>query len=62
MDGVAVFQELRNLREDVPVLLMSGYNQQDAVSRFAGKGPAGFLQKPFTLDQLVEKLRSILPA
>jgi len=61
LDGEAVFRERRAIRQNLPVLLMSGYNEQDAVSRFAGKGLAGFLQKPFTVDQLMEKLRSILP-
>jgi CheY-like chemotaxis protein len=62
LDGEAVFRELRTIRQSLPVLLMSGYNEQEAVSRFAGKGLAGFLQKPFTVDQLMEKLRSILPS
>jgi hypothetical protein len=26
---------------------MSGFNEQDAVSAFTGKGLAGFIQKPF---------------
>src|SRR5688572_21058336 len=47
LDGEAVFRELRELRADLPVLLMSGYNEQEAIARFAGNGPAGFLQKPF---------------
>ena len=42
------------------VLLMSGFNEQDAVSRFAGKGLAGFLQKPFTPEALQAKLRAML--
>ncbi len=60
MDGEAVFRELRTARSDVPVLLMSGYNEQDAIARFAGKGLSGFLQKPFTVEQLIEKLRHVL--
>jgi hypothetical protein len=39
---------------------MSGYNEQDAIARFAGKGLAGFLQKPFTVDGLREQLRSVI--
>jgi len=31
----------------VVVILSSGYNQQDATNRFAGKGLAGFIQKPY---------------
>jgi PAS domain S-box-containing protein len=60
LDGQAVFQKLRDLRPDVPVLLMSGYNEQEAISRFESKGLAGFLQKPFTVEKLAAKLRSIL--
>ena len=41
---------------------MSGFNEQEAIARFAGKGLAGFLQKPFTLPSLREKLQQILPA
>jgi CheY-like chemotaxis protein len=42
------------------VLLLSRYNEQVAVSRFVGKGLAGFLQKPFTLEALIEKVHEIL--
>jgi len=60
MDGVDAFREIRALDEQIPVLLMSGYNEQDAVMRFAGKGLAGFLQKPFTVEMLRERLMSVL--
>jgi two-component system, cell cycle sensor histidine kinase and response regulator CckA len=60
MDGVDAFREIRSIDENVPVLLMSGYNEQDAVVRFAGKGLAGFVQKPFTVEMLRERLMSVL--
>ena len=60
MDGVDAFREIRGFDERVPVLLMSGYNEQDAVMRFAGKGLAGFVQKPFTVELLRERLMSVL--
>jgi len=60
MDGVDAFREIRSLDETMPVLLMSGYNEQDAVMRFAGKGLAGFVQKPFTVEMLRERLMSVL--
>src|SRR5450755_503409 len=60
MDGVEAFREIRALDDRVPVLLMSGYNEQDAVTRFAGKGLAGFVQKPFTVEMLRERLLSVL--
>ncbi len=59
LDGNATFTELRRLDPEIRVLLMSGFNEQDAVHRFAGKGLAGFIQKPFKLETLLTKLQSI---
>ena len=52
MTGEECFRELRRLRPGITVVLTSGYNEQDATNRFAGKGLAGFIQKPFTLEGL----------
>jgi FixJ family two-component response regulator len=42
----------------VPIVLTSGYNEQEATDDFAGRGLAGFLQKPFRYDDLVTMLRA----
>ena len=60
MNGEETFRELRRIRPGVRVLLTSGYNEQDATNRFAGKGLAGFIQKPFQMDKLLAKVRDIL--
>ena len=60
LDGTATLTELRRIRPDVRVLLMSGFTEHDAVDRFAGKGLAGFLQKPFRSDDLRTALRTML--
>ncbi len=60
MDGDACYRELRRIRPDVKVILASGYNQAELVARFAGKGIAGFMQKPFRLDTLADKIREAL--
>ena len=60
MDGEQTFAELRRLRADVRVVLMSGFNQQEALVRFTGKGLASFLQKPFTVDALRVTLQTAL--
>jgi len=61
MDGSACFSALRQIQPDISVILSSGYNEQDATNRFAGKGLAGFLQKPYSLKQLTEKVKSVFP-
>ena len=60
MDGAEAFAELRRIRPDVPVVLMSGFNEQEALVRFAGKGIASFIQKPFAVDSLRTVIRSVL--
>jgi two-component system cell cycle sensor histidine kinase/response regulator CckA len=62
MDGEDTFREIHRIDPRIPVILSSGYNEQEAVQRFVGKGLAGFLQKPYQLSQLRHKLREILEA
>ena len=61
MDGDEAFRLIRKLRPEARVLLMSGFNEQEALARFAGKGLAGFIQKPFAYHALREKLQEIFP-
>jgi len=60
LDGEETFREMRRRHPDVRVILCSGYNEQDATQRFAGKGLAGFIQKPFNMAVLKEKLIDVL--
>ena len=46
---------LKRIDPNVKVLLTSGYNEVEAVHRFAGKGLAGFIQKPYTAAALARK-------
>lgn len=60
MDGEEAFREIRNIDPNVPIVLCSGYNEQEATQRFADKGLAGFIQKPFSMAALREKLTEVL--
>jgi PAS domain S-box-containing protein len=60
LDGEACFRLLQEQKPDVKVVLTSGYNEQDVVNLFAGKGLAGFLQKPFSSGDLLNKIREVL--
>lgn len=62
MDGQSCFRALREINPDVRVILSSGYNEQEATSRFVGKGLAGFVQKPYSANQLAETLQAVLEA
>jgi two-component system, cell cycle sensor histidine kinase and response regulator CckA len=60
MDGGEAFVEIRRIRGDVPVLLASGFNEQDATAGLMSQGLAGFVPKPFRLAALRAKLREAL--
>jgi len=60
LDGAETFRKLRTLNPNLKVILTSGYNEQDATSRFVGKGLAGFIQKPFMLRDLEAMMRRTL--
>ena len=60
LNGEEVFRKMRLINPDVPVILMSGYNEQELTSRFVGKGLAGFVQKPLRPTVLLSKIRAII--
>lgn len=59
LDGEACFSEMRRISPQVKVIMTSGYSEQDVTSRFAGKGLAGFVQKPYKLTDLLPKLMDV---
>jgi signal transduction histidine kinase len=60
MDGAEAFQELRRMNPEVSVVLTSGYNEQDATESFAGKGLAGFIQKPYRPQELLTRVYEVI--
>jgi two-component system, cell cycle sensor histidine kinase and response regulator CckA len=59
-NGEETLRELRKESADVPVILMSGYSERELRQRFAGQGVAGFLQKPFTRQDLIDRVNAAL--
>jgi signal transduction histidine kinase/CheY-like chemotaxis protein len=60
LGGREVFEELRRIRPGVRVVLSSGYDREETVRRFGAEGISGFLQKPYTMTDLAEKLSTAL--
>ncbi len=60
LDGEETFRQMRQVSPNVRVILTSGFNRQEAVTRFTGKGLAGFIQKPFELTNLTQTIRSVV--
>ena len=60
LSGEQTFEELRRMDPTVRVLLSSGYSEAEATRRFVGRGLAGFIQKPYRPEQLVDAVRRAL--
>lgn len=60
MSGEETLGHLKRINPNVRVLLMSGYSEQEAGNRFNGKGVSAFMQKPYTPQDLQEKLNEVL--
>lgn len=58
-DGIEAFKEIMKIRNDVPVLLSSGYSEPEISSRFNDWRYAGFIQKPYRISDLGFKISSV---
>jgi signal transduction histidine kinase/CheY-like chemotaxis protein len=60
LDGEEALRRMRVLNPQLRVILTSGFNEQAIIDRFAGRGLAGFLPKPFSVDMLLGMVRDAL--
>ena len=60
MGGGQTYDALKQLSPDIKVLLSSGYSISGEASEILARGCNGFIQKPFNMKQLSEKMRAIL--
>ncbi len=60
MNGGELFDKLKSLNPDVKIILSSGYSIDGEARQIINRGCKGFIQKPFTMSQLGEKIRDVL--
>jgi CheY-like chemotaxis protein len=60
MDGEETFDRLREIREDVHVVMCTGFVAHERLERMLHAGLSGFLRKPIAPEDLVGYVRSIL--
>lgn len=60
MGGREVYERLKEIDSNVKVLLSSGYSINDQAAEILDRGCDGFIQKPFKLGELSNKLREII--
>ena len=60
LNGIELAQQLRTTRRDLRVLFMSGYTDTAIVRNGLLSDSTTFLQKPFTPEELLRKLRTVI--
>jgi len=60
MNGKDTYAELKRINPKVKVLLVSGYSLNKQIEELMEIGCNGFIQKPFDIVQLSQKLREVL--
>jgi PAS domain S-box-containing protein len=60
LSGSEVFDRLLEVNPQVKVLLSSGYSLAGQAEEIMSRGCSGFIQKPFSLEQLSKKIRLVL--
>ncbi|MCP4728298.1 MAG: PAS domain S-box protein [bacterium] len=60
MNGVEAFNELKKIKSDVKVFIMSGFSQDEKSSEVLSKGALGFIQKPARLFELTRIISDTL--
>ena len=60
LGGGETYDALKSMNPDVKVLLSSGYSSAGQATEILQRGCNGFLQKPFNIGALSEKIREIL--
>jgi len=60
MDGLELLREVRGLRPELPVLMVTAYGDDERRRRADELGAAAFLTKPVDFDQLKQQLVQLM--
>jgi two-component system cell cycle sensor histidine kinase/response regulator CckA len=56
------YTHLRKIDSEKPVVIMSGFSEQDILQKFVGRGIAAFLQKPISPARLMTVVKEVMDA
>jgi two-component system response regulator FlrC len=62
MDGLTLIKEVKQLKLDLPVIIITGYSSEKAAIDAVNLGVSGYLTKPFRIPQVLEAAAKALGA
>ena len=60
MNGGKTFDRIREIQPEMPVILSSGYSISGQAKEIMRRGCNAFIQKPFNISELSQKVRNVL--
>ncbi len=60
MGGAAALRAIREMRPNLPAVIVSGYGRKDSLGEFAGCAHTAALEKPFDVNRLFESVTSVM--
>ncbi len=60
MDGAEIFRQVKTIKPNLPVVIITGYPNSDMMNRALAHGPFGIMKKPFTDVDIATAANSFL--
>ena len=60
MEAKKVYKELTKVRPGLKVIVYSGYSLEGPAQEILDAGASGFIQKPFSMEELANKIEEVL--
>lgn len=58
--GLEIYREIKEFMPSMKVLLTSGYKEEEKVEKMLEEANDGFIQKPYTIDELSNRLSEMI--
>ena len=62
MDGLALIRQVKGIRADLPVIIITGYSSETSAIEAVNLGVAGYLRKPFRVPEVLAAAAKALGA
>ncbi len=60
MDGFQLIEEIRKLSKDIPIIVISGYIDNETIRRIKHLGANEYIEKPFSLKDVKETINFLI--
>jgi len=62
MDGAELFRQIKTIKPNLPVVIITGYPDSDMMARALANGPFGVMNKPFSESDILAAVNSFIQA